>query len=265
MARTIGEIPVSDLGAAGDVYRSRRMRTHPQGGQTVLADLGLLRQAVDWLRDRGLTHLQRPGRVRVKTGQAYNRYTPSAAEVLAVLGEIEERGTRASWWHRAAICLMWGTGARPDDIAALTWAHVGESTLTIPQDTKTGMRVIPLTPRARQGVELCRQHNPGVGDASIWTVKRTRFRNPVRSRVRLACERLGLPPWSPYGLRRLAVDEMRRAGVPLEVAGAITGHSPATMMKHYRTVSGLEKTAAMEQARLGEVPRGEVVEMKEKG
>jgi integrase len=261
MAHCIGDVPVTELRTAGDVHRSRWLKKHPQGGRTVLSDLTTLRQAVEWLRGKGLTHLQLPGRVRIKTAPAYNHYTPSAAEVLAVLQEIEEKGTPASWWHRAAICLLWGTGARPDDIAALTWAHIGEETLTIPQDTKTGSRTIPLTTRAREGIELCRQHNPGVAGASLWTAKRDQFRGPVRRRVHLACERLGLPPWSPYGLRRLAVDEMRRAGVPLEVAGAITGHSAATMMNHYRTVSGLEKEAAMEKARLGEVPQGKVVEM----
>ena len=122
--------------------------------------------------------------------------------------------------------------------------------------------MIPLTPRARQGVELCRQHNPGVAGASLWTVKRSGFRQPIRARVALACERLGLKPWPPYGLRRLAVDELRRAGVSAEVTAAITGHSASTMFKHYRTVNAMEVRAALERVPLGEVTAGEVVRLK---
>ena len=47
--------------------------------------------------------------------------------------------------------------------------------------------------------------------------------------------------------------------VKLEVVAAITGHSPATMLRDYRKVSPLEVAAAMEQARLGEVPAGGVL------
>ena len=77
--------------------------------------------------------------------------------------------------------------------------------------------------------------------------------------LRLACEAAGVPRFTPYGLRRAAVDAMARAGVDVGTAAAITGHSPEVMLKHYRTVSEADRRAAVEKAGLGVIPAGEVV------
>ena len=244
----VGDLPISLIGrSVGTTYRDRYLTsTGGEGTSTVRYDLRLYRAAVGYLQQCGLP-LPTPPRVQIQIRETYSHHTPSSADVAATLEHIRTP------WHRAAVCLLWGTGARIGDVHALRWSDIGHESLTIPEDTKTGRRTIPLSPRAREGLAILREHYP---EGDIW---------PPLSRLNLwrvletAADRAGVERFSAHGLRRLAVDEMRRAGVPLEVAAAITGHSPTTMIKHYRTVSELEVVAAMRRAGLGDAPRGEVV------
>ncbi len=250
LAQHIGELPVGAIGrTASATYRDRYLTsTGGTGSSTAALDLQKLRAAVSYLQQCGL-QIPSPVRVKIKSSPTYNRHTPPAADVAAVLPHL------LTPWHVAAVCLLWGTGARIGDLQALSWADIGQDAIIIPQDTKTGRRVVPLTPRARQGLNILREHYPG-GD--IWPPVRRLGASLIKA-LKRACRLAGVPHFTPHSLRRLAVDEMRRAGVPLEVAAAITGHSAATMMRHYRTVNPLELQQALERTRLGEVPRGELV------
>tara|TARA_R100001463_G_scaffold1314_2_gene5786 strand:- start:964 stop:2088 length:1125 start_codon:yes stop_codon:yes gene_type:complete len=250
LAQHIGELPVGAIGrTASATYRDRYLtRTGGTGSSTAALDLTVLRAAVRYLQQCGL-QIPSPVRVNIMVSPTYSRHTPSPADVAAVLPHL------LTPWHRAAVCLLWGTGARIGDLQALSWADVAKDAIIIPQGTKTGRRVVPLTPRARQGLDILREHYPG-GD--IWPTLQ-RLSNALHHGLKRACRLAGVPPFSSHGLRRLAVDSMRRAGVPLEVAAAITGHSATTMMRHYRTVNHLELQQALERTRLGEVPRGELV------
>ena len=244
----VGDMPISLIGrSVGTTYRDRYLTTNGgRGTYTVHNDLSVYRAAVRYLQQCGLS-LATPPRVQIQIKPTYSHHTPTSADVAATLRHFRTP------WHRAAICLLWGTGARVSDIHALRWTDIGEDTLTIPEGTKTGRRVIPLSPRAREGLALLREHYP---EHDIWPPQKRLYLSAPLNR---ATREAGVERFSPHGLRRLAVDEMRRAGVPLEVAAAITGHSPTTMIKHYRTVSELEVVAAMRRAGLGEAPRGEVV------
>jgi integrase len=261
LQRVVGELPVGLLGKSiATTYRDRYLtQREGQGTSTVLLDVRQLRAAVRYVNQQG-ARLGMPPTLRMKVHKSYNHHTPPAADVERVLADLSQP------WHRAALCMLWGTGARIGDLGALTWSHIGPHTITIPEGTKTGSRTIPISPRAQQGIDILRQHHPGIGGEGIWPVRR--LAASLRWALYRSCDRLGVVRFSPHGLRRLAVDEMRRAGVALEVAAAITGHSPTTMLKHYRTVDPLEVTAAMERAQLGEVPAGVVVNLdtrREKG
>ena len=60
----------------------------------------------------------------------------------------------------------------------------------------------------------------------------------------------------PHGLRRLAVNNMLSAGVPLHIAAQITGHSIKVMMDAYAEVNDQQLFDAVQRADLGAVPRG---------
>lgn len=94
---------------------------------------------------------------------------------------------------------------------------------------------------------------PGEGRDMLW-----RDASLTPGELRLS----GVPRFIPRGLRRAAVDAMARAGVDIATAASITGHSPAVMLKHYRTVSSADRRRAVLDAGLGVVSEGKVIPLR---
>jgi integrase len=70
---------------------------------------------------------------------------------------------------------------------------------------------------------------------------------PIGSRVKgwsRACEEVGLPDLNRHDLRRSAVRNMERAGIPRSVAKAISGHKTDSVYQRYDIVSGGDLKAA---------------------
>ena len=84
------------------------------------------------------------------------------------------------------------------------------------------------------------------------------------SALRAACARAGVPRFTPYGLRRSAVDAMARAGVDVATAAAITGHSPEVMLRLYRTVTADDRRRAIAMAGLGSLAPPKVIPFKQR-
>lgn len=237
-----------------DLQRHRDHRlSEGAAGRTVHSELRVLRSAWRWYLDlSGLPAMTIPS-VRVVQSPVRNRYTPSAPEVLAVLEQL--RG-----WSRTAVAVLFATGARPGEVRDLTWEQVNFSRRTAVLDGKTGPRTVPLSPDILRILREARPEDAEPTDRVLTCTKRTfgalgaRYLDP-------ACERAGVPRFTPYGLRRAAVDAMARAGVDIGTAAAITGHSPEVMLRHYRGVSESDKRRGIEKARLGVIPAGEVVQL----
>ncbi len=96
----------------------------------------------------------------------------------------------------------------------------------------------------------------------MWPIKPSTFGVFGPTVLRRACERAGVPVFTPYGLRRSAVDRMARAGVDPATAASITGHSAQVMLQHYRKVSSEDRRDAIRRAGLGETRSGDVVEFR---
>lgn len=72
---------------------------------------------------------------------------------------------------------------------------------------------------------------------------------------------VGVQRFTTRGIRRTAADTLRRAGVPIEDAAAILGHSPAVLMRTYRQVDEADKMEAMQRAQLGSRATAKVVSL----
>lgn len=245
-------------------HRDARLK-RGEGGETITLDFRFLRQAWRWGQKVGAVGTRTLSTPTAKGGRRYSSYTPSPAEVLLVLGRLRQP------WMRAALQLLWGTGARVGEISALTWGDVDQEGGRLTLTGKTGTRTIPITPRARMGLaELAPP--PGApehpAEQRLFTLKDlgNNTRGAVKKALRPTLEeqerKVRLPPpFSPHGLRRLAVDDLRRAGVQLEVVARITGHSVQTMLRFYRRPTDLEVEAALSRAPLGEVPAGTLLHL----
>lgn len=131
------------------------------------------------------------------------------------------------------------TGMRPGEIRSLTWACFDRETWTLrlhAKDAKTGHgRVIPLedclqeiikrriTAR-RFGCDLI-FHKKGAGIGTFY------------KRWNRACRLAGVAGKIPHDLRRTAVRNFLRAGVPEKVAMSISGHRTRAVFDRYNIVS----------------------------
>lgn len=246
----VGTLPISLLGrTVAGTYRDRYLAsTEGTGTQTVRTDLSVLTSAVLYAQDHGLA-VRRPARVRLQVRRTYSDHTPSPVDVAAVLASMTLP------WHQASLCLLWGTGARIGDLALLRWEHISSTAITIPEESKTGRRTIPLTDRAREGLDHL---PPGLPAASIWPPQRS-MRQAINGAIRRAAVRAEVQRFTCHGLRRLAVNQLRQSGEELEVVATITGHSAKTLLRHYRQVNPLEVVAALKRSPLGTVPAGTIL------
>jgi integrase len=130
------------------------------------------------------------------------------------------------------------TGVRRGELLAIKWSQVdweqGFITLNA-EDTKSGYtRVIPiLDGDMRTWLEWSRDHangSPRVFHNDGEPIKD--FRGAWSS----ACKSAGVPDLKFHDLRRTAVRNMRRAGVPQVVRMRITGHRTDSMERRYNIV-----------------------------
>lgn len=144
-----------------------------------------------------------------------------------------------------ALRLLRWTGQRPQDVVAMTWAHVDrESGWIALTQQKTGSRVwVPLHPRLvevldgiprRAAVIVTRQ------SGRPWTV------NYLARAVREAVTRQGQQGrgFTPHGLRHSAGDALAEAGASSKQIGAILGHKTLSMVQRYTESADQRKLAS---------------------
>jgi integrase len=232
-------------------YRDTRLAAGA-APRTVRQEVSVLRTAWRWFYDLAGLQPPRLPTVRFPKRTSYSRVTPTQGEVLAMLEHMDG-------WARLAVVLLYATGGRPGEVRDLTWARVDLDRMTAILDGKTGPRAVPLSADAVAMLRQVRPASAAPGDRVLWCTPSTfdSFLGPRA--MRAACEAAGVRRFTPYGLRRAAVDAMARAGVDIGTAAAITGHSPQVMLQHYRTVSEEDMRRGVEKAQLGVIPGGAVV------
>lgn len=227
----------------------RFVRAYEGAPSTLRQDLGALRQAWAWGRERGYVPDKDLPRVRVRGQEpAYSRYTPTPEEVAAVLAHVRDRAE----WPARALYLLWATGCRPGEIATLAWPSLDLTRGIVVVRGKTGERRVALHPEVvaeirtweRVGTTVC-----GVRPATV--------RSRLHDYLRDACKDLEIERWSPYGLRRAAVSHLYRAGEDPSVSAALLGHSPAVALRHYRQVRDEDLRAVVRRTGLGLLPVAE--------
>ena len=259
-----------------------RRLAHGAKKPTISLEMVYLGSAWTWGFYRGFVSTEKLVKPRIpETASAYRDATPEPEHVAKVQAYLDQRGAgrcevEAEWAmaHR----LLWATGLRCHELAALVWSMVdllvGE--IRIPLNTKTGTRDIPLVPVHVQALQAWQERCGHGGEGEPVIVLSTSLSRGLSYRLvgvrRMtegrksstgACQAVGVLEYTPQGLRRLAVDALYEAAqesrVDVGTVAAIMGHSPATALRHYRTPSKKAKRAAVLAAGLGTVPdRNEV-------
>ena len=243
-ARTAGRV-VLDVEDAG--------RRWSASSRTIHVELVQLEAAWTWARSRGLApdHAldlpdHRPAATRA-------RYTPTPAEVGAVLAHLPRP------WMRWLVVLASATGARRGELASLRWRAVDLDRRVVELDGKTGPRLVPLGPAA---IAVLREAAEGVEDldALVLGVVSDTVES-VGRHVTAACDAAGVPRWTPHALRRLAVDRLYESGADVGVVARLLGQSPTVALQAYRQPRPDALRRAVEVARLGSIPAGEVIDI----
>jgi integrase len=249
--QTYGVVARGVVSAAGEVQLDRvTLRTLEQlrdklgqtfGPTTLRQHLVILRIAWRWGFELGFVGRESLPRMTIKIPPKL-RHTPAPSDVAAVLEHL-------NGWHRLCVALAWATGARISEVALVQWSDIDLERATITVTGKTGPRVVPL------GRGILARLGEVPPDARVGPIAPVASaKEALTGRLREACGRAGVPPFTVHGMRRLAVDQMLASGVDIGTAAAITGHSPAVMLSYYRQSSDADRRRAVASAGLGELP-----------
>ncbi len=217
----------------------------------LLGELRAFRQAWKWCVKRDLIPARPFPDVDFKPDQSVfviNHRTPTRGDVAAVLKHMEDD-------YRLGVLLLYAMGARIGEVCNLRRNDVDASGLVTLRG-KTGSRRVPL--RSEIFAEVMDRLD-GSGDYLLDFQASCRT-TALRSRLKRACKAAGIAPFTPHGLRRLAVDTLARSGVDAGTAASLTGHSPVVMLRFYRQVTDEDRARAVEVSGLGDLPAGELIE-----
>ena len=168
---------------------------------------------------------------------------------------------------RPILCAGFFTGCRRGEIMALRWTQVDLERAQIRLERGTTKndepRTIPLVPQLLEVLRMQKTIREQNWPGSPWVF----FRHATGKRIKrfngtwdAACRRAGLwdaerdkPTKLFHDLRRSAVRNMERGGVPRKVAMSISGHKTESVYNRYNIVNEADLQAGA--ARLGEYAR----------
>ena len=214
-----GQRPIADLGRRDvlDLLDAIADRGSPVMARRVHANLHRLFR---WSVGRGIietnpmTDLPKPG------AETRRDRVLSDEELVAVWRGAEQIGGPFG----AAIQLLILTGARREEIGALRWHEIADTTIRLAgARTKNGeAHTIPLSTAAMTVIEAA----PRIAttDFVFTTDGRGRIRNWARAKTKLDTLE-PMPSWRLHDLRRTVATGMQKLGVGLQVIEAALGHT----------------------------------------
>ena len=252
LAGAMGDVALTrlDLGTLGK-YRDERLKAG-SAHATIDLDIRALRVAWKWAQDRGIGPTKVLPRFRVKGPHARSKHTPTQADVLAVIEQLDG-------WPLIAVRLLAATGARIGEVAVLRWESVDIEREQVTLNGKTGLRVIPLAPEIVDMLTTWREQNGTSADYLLGVAPKTTRTAVGTTHLSGACKAACVPRFTAHGLRRYAVDTLLRAGIDVGTAAAMLGHSPEVMLRSYRKATMGDMRDALRKTSLGQTPQGKVV------
>jgi len=234
-------------------YAVRRQADGAANG-TVNLELAILRRAFTLAREAGrldpIPIVHRLPRTAHRTG------TVEAGDLAAILDALPEK-------YRAPIRFLHSTGWREGEALGLVWARVDLAAGELRLDTsKSGdPRLLHfgrdstlaqlLTDVAASRRTISPYVFPGRAGSRM-------DRTALQKAWRRACIATGVPTALIHDLRRTAVRDFRRAGVPLAVAMGTVGHRSLTVHQGYSVVAAQDQEEGL--ARLEALRAGEPVQ-----
>lgn len=258
ISKMIGDVGAAELSAAmiGEYVRARR--TAGAADATINRELAIVRRGFtlalrDELVDRApyVPKLResnvRQGFIEQETYQVLRQALPEHLQALFVVG-----------YH---------VGARLGELRSLTWPQVDLPAAEIRlsgDQTKTGKpRTLPIFGEMDTVLQMERErrltHEKYSAVPWVFAFKNRQVGEHLKG-WKEACAKVGVPQLHFHDLRRSAIRNMERAGIPRSVAMQISGHRTESVYRRYDIVSqrDLQRAAArMEEYFKAGVTRGD--------
>jgi integrase len=226
-------------------------------GRTAELVHALLRQAFGlavlwrWLPENPCERVVRP------THQAERKALWSPNELRTFLDATYEHWLGPLW------ALLAYSGVRLGEALALTWADVDLATGRIviaktvqriggrwvvsEPKTRAGVRTVTLPPEAIEALRRQAERRLAAGGGALVFASEGQplHRATVAHAMRRECDRLGLPPVTPHGLRHLHASLLLAEGLPIPAVSQRLGHAnSAITMAVYAHAIGKDDSAA---------------------
>ena len=236
-------------------YQRVRLREGASTG-VIRNEISTMIQAWSWGGRMDIAPDRRLRRPRLKHKPRRIDYVPDAVEFWKAVDAVPD--VRA--WARAMLLLMGATGARPGEIATLTWEDIHWRRRKIRLDGKTGERLASVQQAVLDALEVIKP-DPAAG--RILPVSVTTARVDIRKILREACEAAAVPRFLPKQIRTMVENAMFDAGADPGVVSQQLGHTPEVSFRHYRKAKARRVEEVMEGAGIGIRPGGNVVSLNE--
>lgn len=245
----MGSRPVMSVGAQDIAAFVDQRKRDGMADATIDRELEFLRRAYSLAREAGtLDYVPRVPTLTKKNSNARQGFI--TREVFeAILAEIPDED------FRDALEWFWHTGMRPGEFCSLTWDSVDWPSKTLrlgAKDAKIGEgRVLPLAGPLGEVMERRRKRRTPATPLVFHSRARTMAARSGGFQYRLwkfwreACSAIGQPKLIPYDLRRVAVSNLIRAGVPYKIAMTISGHKTMDTFQRYLITPTDEVEAAI--------------------
>ena len=236
-----------------DAYRAHR-KAQGRSDSTVNRELSILRTAFHNARKRTPPKVNAVPYFPIVAETVVRKGFLSDAQYAAVLHALPQE-------LKALFVTAYLTGIRRGELLAVQWAQVDfeSSQITLEKgETKNDEpRSVPILEGEMRDLLLAaRREHDAYWPQCPWLFCRNG--EPIRdfrSSWELACARAGVPGLKFHDLRRTAVRNMRRSGVPQVVRMRISGHKTDSMERRYNIVDGEDLSIAkvlMEQRLKGQ-------------
>jgi integrase len=238
-------------------------KLHRKGGKVGLAEwtasgvITCLRMILRFARHAGLTEND-PFALLSPDDLPQQRARDSFERRVLRPIEIERLIHATTPMYRNAVIVLAYTGLRVSELAGLSWADAdlvdrlvrvelqlaplrrGEEPRRVKPKSRASRREVPLLERAYKALveQLCAEQEKGLGNASDYVFTSETGRPLGRHRISkrgvlAAGKRADLGHVTAQTLRRSVATATAQANVPVVVAAAMTGHSPAVYSEHY--------------------------------